>query len=63
MFFKIITRELDSPIFHFEDGKVNLLGNFDLFFPMFFESKLLVNKYREIALRNNLHILKIENKH
>lgn len=63
MFFKIITRELNSPIFHFEDGKVNLLGNFDLFFPMFFESKLLVNKYREIALRNNLHILKIENKH
>jgi hypothetical protein len=61
MFFKIITRELTSPIFHFENGKVNLLGNFDLFFPMFFETKELADKYREIALENNLHILKIQN--
>ena len=59
MFFKIITRELTSPIFHFENGKVNLLGNFDLFFPMFVEDNEFVNKYREIALKNNLHILKI----
>ncbi len=63
MFFKIITRELTSPIFHFENGKVNLLGNFDLFFPMFFENNELVNKYKGIALKNNLHILKVENQH
>ncbi|MBW8361093.1 MAG: hypothetical protein K0M56_02765 [Kaistella sp.] len=61
MFFKIITRELTSPIFHFENGKVNLLGNYDLFFPMFFENNELADKYREIALENNLHILKITN--
>lgn len=61
MFFKIITRELTSPIFHFENGKVNLLGNFDLFFPIFFENNDLVDKYKGIALKNNLHILKIPN--
>jgi hypothetical protein len=61
MFFKIITRESNSPIFHFENGKVNLLGNFDLFFPMFFENNELVDKYKELALKHNLHILKIKN--
>ncbi|MDR2861582.1 MAG: hypothetical protein LBV07_03415 [Syntrophobacterales bacterium] len=59
MFFKIITREEKFPTFHFENGKVCLLGNFDLFFPIFFATPELVKKYRQIANKNNLHILEI----
>ena len=63
MFFKIMTRELDSPIIHFENGKVNLLGNYDLFFPLFFENIELFEKYQKIAEKYDLNILKIEQKH
>jgi hypothetical protein len=62
MFFKIITRESKFPTFHFENGQVCLLGNFDLFFPMFFATTELVEKYSQIANRNDLHILEINKK-
>ena len=57
MFFKIVTRTVIFPFFHFENGKVILKGNFDLFFPMFFSTPELVNKYSLIANKNSLHIL------
>ena len=60
MFFKIMARESDFPTIHFENGKVNLLGNYDLFFPLFFEDVELLEKYQKIAEKYHLNILKIE---
>lgn len=60
MFFKIMARESAFPTIHFEDGKVNMLGNYDLFFPLFFNDTKTFEKYQKIAEKHNLHILKIE---
>lgn len=61
MFFKLATREIIFPKFYLENDKVVLLGNYDLFFPIFFENTDLVIKYKKIALKYNLHILEINN--
>ena len=53
-----MTRELDSPIIHFENGKVNLLGNYDLFFPLFFENIELFEKYQTVQIDFNLENIK-----
>ncbi len=59
LFTKFLTREIHSPTFHFENRKVNLIANFDLFFPIFFESEKLFEKYSKIANKYNLYILKV----
>lgn len=60
MFFKIMARESNFPTIHFENGKVNMLGNYDLFFPLFFNNIELFEKYKKTAKKYNLSILKIE---
>lgn len=59
LFTKFLTREMHHPTFHFEEGQVNLLSNFDLFYPIFFKNKKLVEKYCEIAKKHNLFVLKV----
>jgi hypothetical protein len=59
LFTKFLTREIHSPTFHFENGKVNLLPNFDLFYPIFFESEKLFEKYSKTANKHDLYILKV----
>ncbi len=44
LFTKFLTREIHNPAFHFEGGKVNLIPNFDLFYPIFFENEKMVKK-------------------
>ena len=50
------TRELTFPIFHFTKYKMSLCGNFDLSFPIFFESEKVKDQYSEIARQAGLFI-------
>lgn len=56
---KFLTREIFKPTFHFENGKVNILSNYDFFYPIFFESENLLDKYSAIAKKHNLYILEV----
>lgn len=56
LFLKLTAREIFFPIFHFTKFKMSLCGNFDLSFPIFFESKEVKEKYSEIAKQAGLFI-------
>ena len=60
LFTKFLTREIHNPTFHFEYGKVNLLSNFDMFYPIFFENDIQAEQYSKIAIKNGLYILEIK---
>ncbi len=58
LFFKLAIRELDFPIFHFENKQMAISGNFDLSFPVFFGNEELYSKYSALAKKVGLNIIR-----
>jgi hypothetical protein len=56
MFLRCSTRELLHPFFHFKKHSASLVGNFDLSFPMYFETEDVKNIYSDLARNAGLYI-------
>lgn len=59
MFLKLITRETYFPTIHLENGKINIIGNYDMFLPLLIDNEFDIKKLAYVANKYELHILEI----